>query len=166
MYPNLQFLLFITNTIIKWSYFHWNLCVYNNLNLCTFTYWIALLTKPVFFAISMKRETCATFFLFTVSLARRRCKKVLTCWIIPIRSRHLQINLLAWRYPWKNEDVVMILLKNLLLSYKYLITALETMSIKELTMKYMMKCLMYKLLKKKRKKKKETLRWWYYNGGS
>ena len=42
-----KFYLFITNTIIIWSYFHWNLCVCNNLFMCTFTYWIALLTKPM-----------------------------------------------------------------------------------------------------------------------
>jgi hypothetical protein len=38
---------FITKIVIIWSYFHWNLCVCNNLFMCTFTYWIALLTKPV-----------------------------------------------------------------------------------------------------------------------
>lgn len=47
----------------------------------------------------------------------------------------------------------MILLENLLLSYEYLITALETMSIKELTIEYMMKRLMYERSKKKKKKK-------------
>ena len=32
-----------------WSYIHWNLCICNNLFMCTSTYWIAFLTKPLLF---------------------------------------------------------------------------------------------------------------------
>jgi hypothetical protein len=57
--------LFIINAIVIWSYFHCNLCVCNNLFMCTFTYWIALLTKPMFsanlkpstFKVSQKIQT-------------------------------------------------------------------------------------------------------------
>ena len=43
-------------------------------------------------------------------------------------------------------------LKRLLASYEYLITALEMMPIRELTMEYMTKCLMHEILKHKKKK--------------
>ena len=46
--PILIICLFLANTNIIWWYFHWNLYICNNLFMCTFTYWIALLTKPVF----------------------------------------------------------------------------------------------------------------------
>ena len=44
-------LFIIANKNIMWSYFRWNLYVCNNMFMCTFTYWIALLTKPVLDAI-------------------------------------------------------------------------------------------------------------------
>ena len=50
-------ILCIIITFIIWSYLHWNLCVYNNLLMCTFTYWIALLTKLVFQPIKLKCRT-------------------------------------------------------------------------------------------------------------
>ena len=39
--------LFKSNTVMIWSYFHCNPWIWNNLFIYTFTYWIALLTKPV-----------------------------------------------------------------------------------------------------------------------
>lgn len=47
----------------------------------------------------------------------------------------------------KNKDIVIILPKSFPASYEYLITALEKMSMKELTMDYVTPCLIYKMLK-------------------
>ena len=41
----------LANTNIIWWHFHWNLYICNNLFMYTFTYWIALLTKPVLTSI-------------------------------------------------------------------------------------------------------------------
>lgn len=49
------------------------------------------------------------------------------------------------------EDIIMTLLENLLTLYKYLITALEMMLMKELTMEYMMTHLMTKISNRKEK---------------
>jgi hypothetical protein len=51
----------------------------------------------------------------------------------------------------REEDVVMTLLESLQASYEYLITALKTMLMKELTIEYVMACLMHKLSKRKEK---------------
>lgn len=56
----------------------------------------------------------------------------------------------------KSEDVVMILLKSLSSSYKYLITTLETMLMKELTMEYVTTRFLYKMLKMKEKKSQSS----------
>ena len=45
---------------------------------------------------------------------------------------------------WK-EDIIMTLLESFPALYEYLITALETMLIKKLTMEYMMACLMHEM---------------------
>lgn len=50
----------------------------------------------------------------------------------------------------KNEDIVMTLLISLSASYKYLITTLETMLIKELTMDYVTTRLIHEVLKSKK----------------
>lgn len=52
----------------------------------------------------------------------------------------------------KNEDVVMTLFKKLPPSYKYMITTLETMPMKELTMECMTVHLMHVISKRKEKK--------------
>lgn len=54
--------------------------------------------------------------------------------------------------PVKSEDIVMILLESLLPLYKYLITVLETMLMKELTMEFVTSCLMHEMLKMEDKK--------------
>jgi len=55
------------------------------------------------------------------------------CLNVPVRSRH--------------EDIVMTLLKSLSVSYEYLITTLETMPVKDVTMDYVTTHLMHKILK-------------------
>lgn len=62
------------------------------------------------------------------------------------------VDWLIWKVPVRNKDVVMSLLVNVLSSYGYLITALETMPMKELTMKYVMMHLMHEMSKNKGKK--------------
>lgn len=52
----------------------------------------------------------------------------------------------------RDEDIIMTLLESLLASYEYLITALETMQINELTIEYMMTRSMHEMLKHKNKK--------------
>lgn len=52
--------------------------------------------------------------------------------------------------PERDEDIVIILLKHLLTSYKYLIKALK--AIKDLMMDYVMTCLMHEMSKHKEKK--------------
>ena len=55
----------------------------------------------------------------------------------------------------RDEDIVMTLLeKSLPISYKKLITTLETMPMKELTMDYMTARLMHEMSKHKEKKRK------------
>lgn len=49
----------------------------------------------------------------------------------------------------KDEDIVMTLLESLLSLYKYSITAMDTMPIKELPMNYIMVHLMHELSKRK-----------------
>ena len=49
----------------------------------------------------------------------------------------------------RTENIVMILLESLLTSFKYLITAVKTMPMKELTMDYVTAHLMHKMLKRK-----------------
>jgi len=53
--------------------------------------------------------------------------------------------------PVKDEDIVMTLLESLPASYEYLITALETMPMKELTMEYVTARLMHEVSKRKEK---------------
>jgi hypothetical protein len=53
------------------------------------------------------------------------------------------------KVPVRDEDIVMTLLKSLLASYKYLITVMETMLMKDLTMDYVTVCLMHKMPKHK-----------------
>jgi hypothetical protein len=48
--------------------------------------------------------------------------------------------------PVRHEDIVMTLLKSLSASYEYLITTLETMPIKDVTMDYVTAHLMHKIL--------------------
>lgn len=52
----------------------------------------------------------------------------------------------------RDNDIVMTLLESLSASYEYLITALETMQINELTIEHMMTHLMHKMLKNEDKK--------------
>lgn len=51
----------------------------------------------------------------------------------------------------REEDIVRILFESLPMSYEYLITALETMLMKDLTMKYVTACLMPNMSKCKKK---------------
>lgn len=53
--------------------------------------------------------------------------------------------------PVKNNDIVLTLLESLPTSYAYLITTMETMSMKELTKNYMIAHLMYEMSKRKKK---------------
>ncbi len=53
--------------------------------------------------------------------------------------------------PVRDEDIVMTLLESLPASYEYLITALETMPMKELTMEYVTARLMHEVSKRKEK---------------
>ena len=53
------------------------------------------------------------------------------------------------KVPVRDEDIVMTLLKNLPTSYKFLITIMETMLMKDLTMNYVTVCLMHKMPKHK-----------------
>ena len=56
--------------------------------------------------------------------------------------------------PVREENIVIILFKNFPVFFKYFITALEMMLMKELTMKYMTARLMHKMLKRKEKEPK------------
>jgi hypothetical protein len=47
--------------------------------------------------------------------------------------------------PIRNEDIVMTLLEILSPSYEHMMTGLETMPIKELTMKYVMTCFIHEM---------------------
>ncbi len=51
------------------------------------------------FATSTRRGACPTSSSFAVSSSRVRCKRERTFWTTSTRSRHLQINSLAWRCP-------------------------------------------------------------------
>lgn len=63
----------------------------------------------------------------------------------------------------RNKDISMTLLENLPPSYEYLITGLETMLMKELTMEYAMAHLMHVISKKKgNKNPKMMMSQWYY----
>lgn len=51
----------------------------------------------------------------------------------------------------RDEDVVMTLLESIPKSYEYLMTVMKTMLMKELTMGYIMTCLMHKMERRKEK---------------
>jgi hypothetical protein len=51
----------------------------------------------------------------------------------------------------RDEDIVMTLLENLPVSYEYMITAMKTMLMKDLTMNYVTACLTHEMLKRKEK---------------
>jgi hypothetical protein len=53
--------------------------------------------------------------------------------------------------PMHSVNIIITLLERLCASYKYLINALETMPMKELTMEYMMIRLMHEMSKRKEK---------------
>jgi hypothetical protein len=53
--------------------------------------------------------------------------------------------------PMQEKDIVMTLLESLPASYKYLITTLETMPMKDLTIEYVVARLMYEMSKRKEK---------------
>lgn len=53
------------------------------------------------FVISTRRRVCQRSSPFAVNLSLARCKKLITCCTTSLRSRHLQINFMAWRYLWK-----------------------------------------------------------------
>ena len=59
--------------------------------------------------------------------------------------------LLCLEISVKDENIVMILFESLLALYEYLITALETMLMNELTMNYVMTRLIHNMLKLKKK---------------
>ena len=54
--------------------------------------------------------------------------------------------------PVRDKNIVMTLLKSLSTSFEYLITAIKTMPMKELTMDYVTECLMHDMSKRKEKK--------------
>ena len=51
----------------------------------------------------------------------------------------------------RDKDIVTIFLENLKSLYEYLITAMEIMPMKELTMDYVTTCLMHEMSKRKKK---------------
>ena len=59
------------------------------------------------------------------------------------------------------DDIVMTVLENLLASYEYFIIVLETMPMKELTMKHVIAHFMHKMSKHKQKEPKAKTRCWY-----
>lgn len=57
--------------------------------------------------------------------------------------------------PVRNKNTVMTLLEILLPSYRHMITGLEMMSIKELTVEYMMACFIHEMLTRKDKESQD-----------
>ena len=58
--------------------------------------------------------------------------------------------LVCLELPMRDEDIVMTLLKNFLAWYKYLITAMETISMNKLTMDYVTVHLMHEMSKREK----------------
>ena len=67
------------------------------------------------------------------------------------KVKTLADQLLCLEVPVKDEDVVMTLLESLPTSYEYLITALETRPMKELTLEFVTARLMHEVSKRKEK---------------
>ncbi len=67
------------------------------------------------------------------------------------KVKALEDQFASLKVPVEDENVVIDLLESLPTSYDYLITALETLNLKDLTIEFMMAKLLYKLSKRKKK---------------
>ena len=65
------------------------------------------------------------------------------------KIKTLAAHLTCLEVPVREEKIIMTLLESLSASYEYLITALETMLMKELMMKYVMTSFMHEMSKRK-----------------
>jgi hypothetical protein len=86
------------------------------------------------FATSTRHGACPISSSFVASSSCARCKRERTCYINKVKALADQLTCLE--VPMRVENVVMTLLESLPPSYEYLIIALETLPMQDLTMEF------------------------------